>query len=178
MTSTVEQQRLADEYYFQVPSTSLCSTDPLRRIYDQNVILESLFIRGLSAYGTVRVANRSFKKRVVVHSTTDDWKTDQSLTAYYLMHYGDTNTDAFQFKLTVPEESLASSPNTLYFAIRYRTAYDDFWDNNRGQDYRLKILRRYAFQAMRSVDAHRSFFLVNMRDPMLTLAARQEQPQL
>lgn len=149
MTASVEQQRVADDYYFQVPSTSLCPTDVLRRVYVNNVLLESLFIRGLSAYGTIRVTNISFQKWVAVRFTTDQWTTTHSLNAHYLMHHDDTNTDSFQFKLTVPAEALSSSPSTLDFAIVYRTKYDRFWDNNRAQDYRLKILRRYVFQAVR-----------------------------
>ena len=178
MTSSVEHQRLADDYWFQVPSTSLCATDVLRRAYDKNVVLESLFIRGLSAYGTIRVTNISFNKWVAVRFTTDEWRTTHSLNAHYLMHYDDTNTDSFQFKLTVPAEALPSSPRTLIFAILYRTEYDRFWDNNRSQDYRLKILRRYVFQAVRwrSSEAHRFLSFVNMIEPTLTPLARREQP--
>ena len=178
MTSSVEQQRSADDYYFQVPSTSLCSTDVLRRVHDKKVVLESLFIRDLSAYGTVRVANISFTKWVIVRFTTDGWATTRSLNAHYLMHHDDTNTDSFQFKLTVPAEALPSSPSTLVFAILYRTEYDRFWDNNRSQDYRLKILRRYVFQTVRwrSDETHCSFFFLDMIEPTLIPFACPVQP--
>ena len=46
-------------------------TDLLQRVYNQQVVLEHIFTRGITAYGTVRVTNRSFDKRVLVQYTND-----------------------------------------------------------------------------------------------------------
>ena len=168
--SSAEQQRLAEDYHLQSSSVSLCPSDVLRRVYDRNVVLESLFTRGLSAYGTIRVTNLSFDKRIFVRFTTDQWKTTLLLTAHYTMHHADTNTDSFQFKLTVPIESLSSSPSAITFAILYRTEYNKFWDNNNTRDYAIKILHRYAFAA---VHCHCNF-LTDLTVLIQTPGARPE----
>jgi hypothetical protein len=125
-----------------------------QRVYEQQVALESIFTRGVTAYGTVRVNNCSFHKRVFIKFTIDQWRTCSIINAYHLMHYSDNNTDSFQFELTIPEDKLlllsskSSKPSssissmTILFAICYCANGQEFWDNNYSRDYSLEILDR------------------------------------
>jgi hypothetical protein len=134
------------EYYLRLSKKFQSPTNLLQRVYEQQVVLERIFIRGITAYGTIRVNNCSFHKRVFVRFTIDQWKTASLLNAYYSMNYSDNNTDSFQFKLTVPKDKLfISSPTTpmnISFAICYCANGQEFWDNNYSRDYTLEIIER------------------------------------
>ena len=119
------------EYHLRLPKEFHCPIDPIQRVYEQQVVLEHIFTRGITAYGTIRVTNRSFDKEVFVRYTTDQWETSSTINARHSTHYFDNNTDVYLFKLTVPM--------SLSFAICYRTDNEEFWDNNSSKNYTLDI---------------------------------------
>lgn len=110
----------------------------LERVYDQQVILEHIFTRNFTAYGTIRVTNRAFDKQIVVRYTFDQWKTVWHLKGNYGRHYPENNTDVFYFKLFVPKEK-CSWVRSVAFAIGYRVNDEEFWDNNHSENYTLQI---------------------------------------
>jgi hypothetical protein len=140
------------EYYLRLPKDFRYPTDLLQRVYDQQVVLEHIFTRGITAYGTVRVTNRSFDKEVFVRYTIDRWITSSIINAYYSMHYFDNNTDVFLFTLTVPREKL-SLPMNLSFAIGYHANDEEFWDNNSSQNYTLDIKESSILNQLSSEDS-------------------------
>lgn len=109
--------------------------DVFQRVYDQQVILEHIFIRNWIVYGTIRVTNRAFDKQVVVRYTFDRWKTVWNVKGSYGRYYPESNTDVFYFKLIVPKEKCLS----VAFAIGYRANREEFWDNNHSENYTLQI---------------------------------------
>lgn len=135
MTSASSQQR---EYYLRISKNFQYPTDLLRRVYEQQVVLENIFIRGLTIYGTIRVNNCSFHKKVFVKFTIDQWRTSSIINAYYSRHYFDNNTDVFQFKMTIP----ISSSKNISFVICYFINGEKFWDNNHTQNYNLDITEK------------------------------------
>ena len=140
MSTSCEKQHINREYSLHLSKNFRFPTDLLQQVYQQQVVLERIFIRGITAYGTIRVNNCSFHKRIFVKYTTDQWKTFSIVNAYYTMHYSDTNTDSFQFKLTVSRDKLLTLPMKISFVICYCANGDEFWDNNYSQNYTLEII--------------------------------------
>jgi len=143
MSASYQKPCLTREYYLHLPKNFTYPTDLLGRVYQQQVVLENIFTRGITIYGTIRVNNCSFHKKVFVKFTIDQWKTSSIIHAYYSTNYPDNNTDVFQFKLTIPKDKLLISPpnstNNISFVICYRTNEQEFWDNNYSQNYNLQI---------------------------------------
>jgi protein phosphatase 1 regulatory subunit 3A/B/C/D/E len=130
MSSSCQKQHINREYSLHLSKNFRFPTNLLQQVYQQQVVLERIFIRGITAYGTIRVNNCSFHKRIFVKYTQDQWKTFSTLNAYYTMHDSDTNTDSFQFKLT--------STMKVSFVICYCANGYEFWDNNYSQNYTLE----------------------------------------
>ncbi|CAF1432985.1 unnamed protein product [Adineta steineri] len=141
MSLSCEQQCINGKYYLCMPDNFQYPRNLLHRVYKNLVVLEDIFTRNVTAYGTIRVNNCSFDKRVFVRYTIDQWKTFSVLNAHYIMHYADNNTDLFQFKLTVPKDKLLSSSLLkMSFAICYCVNGGKFWDNNYSQNYNFEII--------------------------------------
>ena len=129
------------DYSLHLPNDFQCPTNLLQRVYEQQVALEDMFTRDMTLYGTIRVNNCSFDKRVFVRFTFDQWKSWSTIETCYSTHYSDNNTDVFQFKLTIPKEKFSSSKN-LSFVICYHVNRHEFWDNNYTRNYTLDIKER------------------------------------
>ena len=112
--------------------------DLFQRVYSQQVVLEHLFTRDLTAYGTIRVTNRAFDKQVSLTYTYDQWKNTSILETKYVRHYSENDTDVFHFKLFVPTVEFPWI-TSVSFAICYRTNNEEFWDNNFSQNYTLHL---------------------------------------
>jgi hypothetical protein len=146
MSASSSKRSVIREYHFYSPKDFKCPTNLLERVYQQQVALENIFLRELTIYGTIRVNNCSFDKRVFVQFTIDQWKTSSKKNAYYSTHYSDNNTDVFQFKLTVSKEKLllfsSKAPKNISFAICYCVNGQDYWDNNYSRNYNFEIIER------------------------------------
>lgn len=81
--------------------------------------------------GSVRVRNIAYDKHVVVRYSQDTWTSSNDQQAVYKHSNG--NCDFFQFQLPF---DISASLN-LEFAVCYRVAGEEFWDNNEGRNYKV-----------------------------------------
>jgi hypothetical protein len=117
--------------------TTLASGDNLiASIYRKGVQLESVMIRSPMVFLTIRVSNMSFKKDVIIHITDDKWKTSRDVAASYLSGSFDGRTDRFYATITAPA---SADCEQMEFAICYKTCNEEFWDNNEGANYAIKV---------------------------------------
>ena len=140
------------EYCICMPKYFQCPENFLERVYNQQVVLENVFTRDITVYGTVRVNNCSFYKNVFVRFTINSWRTFSVINAYHSMHYADNNTDSFQFKMTIPIDELLTlsfeksklliSSINISFAICYCVNGQEFWDNNYSTNYNFEIVEK------------------------------------
>jgi len=77
--------------------------------------------------GTVRVYNLAYEKQVSILYTTDDWAT----SAWAEASWAHDNDWTFRVAGLGPDVL----PDTVRFAIRYRAAGGESWDNNNTYDY-------------------------------------------
>jgi hypothetical protein len=83
--------------------------------------------------GQVSVRNLDYHKTVTIRYTFDFWETIDNIQAVF--YEGHKMNDVFRFKINVP-----SSASTLYFAINYKVGSEEYWDNNDGRNYEIKII--------------------------------------
>lgn len=76
--------------------------------------------------GTIRVLDLAFAKQVLVHVSTDGWRTSHDVDARYLRE------QLWGFELS-------PLTGTVEFAVRYRVAGREYWDNNHSANYRLSL---------------------------------------
>lgn len=116
-----------------------CFTQPVSdesftsRLIERNVCLENAVFCGFSMTGTVKVKNIAFVKEVTARYTVDGWKSFRDVWADYVSKSSDGKTDRFQFRISIPHE--LDVGGKLEFAIRYRTAGKEYWDNNFHRNY-------------------------------------------
>uniref|UniRef100_A0A672TEV0 CBM21 domain-containing protein n=1 Tax=Strigops habroptila TaxID=2489341 RepID=A0A672TEV0_STRHB len=86
--------------------------------------------------GAVRVLDLAYEKAVSVRYTLNSWASCAEVpAAYQAPGPADGITDRFAFLL--PLGVAAAAKATLEFAVRYRIAGAEYWDNNEGKNYRL-----------------------------------------
>lgn len=113
--------------------------DMRNRLKAQQVCLETCSIQDHRLSGTVQVRNVSFQKCVWVRITFDSWRSHQDVAGLYLNNvYGCPDIDTFSFSVVIPD-ALGPS-NLVEFCIQYQTGEQTFWDNNRGENYRLLVV--------------------------------------
>lgn len=115
--------------------------DFLDRVIAAKVLLESVQADECSLSGTARVLNLAFEKRVYLRYTLNNWTTFMDILASYVSHSSDGQTDKFSFKIITP--TFLEFGGTLQFAIKYCVEGGEFWDNNNGNNYRV---RRHRFK--------------------------------
>lgn len=103
------------------------------RVIERNVCLENTVFCGFAMTGTVKVKNIAFAKEVTVRYTVDGWKSCRDVWADYVPKSSDGKTDRFQFRISIPHD--VDVGGKLEFAIRYRTAGEEYWDNNLHRNY-------------------------------------------
>ncbi|XP_063801846.1 protein phosphatase 1 regulatory subunit 3E-like [Pseudophryne corroboree] len=121
------------EPLFTNPGTKPDFTDLVRQ---RKVCLESLSTDPFCISGDLRVLNLSYEKEVVVRYTMDSWTTSTEVMATYQRGCSDRYTDRFSFKLLCP--ALLNKEGMLELAIRYRVCGTEYWDNNEGENYKVK----------------------------------------
>uniref|UniRef100_A0A672KFG7 Protein phosphatase 1 regulatory subunit 3E-like n=1 Tax=Sinocyclocheilus grahami TaxID=75366 RepID=A0A672KFG7_SINGR len=115
--------------------------DFLDRVSAVKVLLESVQADEFSLSGVVRVLNLAFQKKVYLRYTLNNWATFMDILAFYVPHSSDGLTDKFSFKIITP--TFLEVGGTLQFAIKYCVVGGEFWDNNKGNNYRV---RRHIFK--------------------------------
>lgn len=112
--------------------------DMRNRLKSQQVCLETCSIQDRMLSGTVQVRNVSFEKSVWMRITFDSWRSFKDVVGLYLNNiYGCPDIDTFSFSVLVPE--VLEPSHLVEFCIRYQTHDQTFWDNNRGENYRLVV---------------------------------------
>ncbi|KAG8563180.1 hypothetical protein GDO81_015963 [Engystomops pustulosus] len=114
-------------------------SDFLDLVRQRKVCLETVHTDPFSVSGDLRVLNLCYEKEVMVRYTVDSWKTSSEVMASYQRGYSDRYSDRFTFKLLCP--TLLNKEGMLEFAIRYKVCGTEYWDNNDGQNYKVKSHR-------------------------------------
>ncbi|XP_073527156.1 protein phosphatase 1 regulatory subunit 3E [Phyllobates terribilis] len=109
--------------------------------WDQRVCLQSMRCESCFLWGSVRVLDLAYEKRVIVRYSLNKWLSYQDTHALYaarLCHGGPGHpgTDLFTFRLPLPQLDQPQS-SSLEFAVRYQVGDQEFWDNNKGRNYSL-----------------------------------------
>ncbi|CAH6776684.1 protein phosphatase 1 regulatory subunit 3D [Phodopus roborovskii] len=118
------------------------------RLARQLVCLERVTCSDLGISGTVRVRNVAFEKQVAVRYTFSGWRSAHEAVARWRGSAGTEGAeDIFAFGFPVPPFLLELGSQVL-FALRYRVAGAEYWDNNDGRDYCLTC-RRHALHMPR-----------------------------
>ncbi|CAF3306827.1 unnamed protein product [Rotaria socialis] len=155
----LEQNQLGiPNMYKSSPSSSLCSsgkqynlvskqftspTNIIPLIYEKQVMLECLYTKDSTAYGTVRVHNCSYEKFVYIRLTENEWQTSNDIVASHSMNFPVDNTDSFTFQIVLSKSNDgAVEPKRILFAICLKSMSREFWDNNQGWNYVLDVFER------------------------------------
>ncbi|XP_041639702.1 protein phosphatase 1, regulatory subunit 3Db [Cheilinus undulatus] len=116
--------------------------DFVRKLCTQSVCLEQVLCSEQGITGTIRVLNLAYEKKVTVHYSFTNWRTQTEATASWLSggnHVGgdcNTETDIFRFCLPVPPFLLQPGA-VLEFAVCYNVKGFKYWDNNSGENYKM-----------------------------------------
>ncbi len=122
--------------------------DPRNNYYVFNAVTPEQPLRRLSSEvhfepgvggvlsGRVRVLDLAFEKSVTVRYSTDAWLSEQDVEAHWV------EGDDWEFRVEgLGNETL---PEQVQFALRYRVAGQEYWDNNGGQDYRHRMAPEFS----------------------------------
>lgn len=110
-----------------------------QRVREVKVMLESVETDEFSLSGIVRVLNLAFEKSVLLRYSLNNWITFMDSLASYVPCSSDGVTDRFRFKIVTP--TYLDSGGTLQFAIKYCVGGEEFWDNNNGNNYKVRSHR-------------------------------------
>jgi hypothetical protein len=142
-TSSSSSLSLATKRYNLVSKYFTSPTNIIPLIYEKKVLLECLYTKDSTAYGTIRVHNCTYNKRVFIRLTKDEWKTTSDIQALHSMNYPHDNTDIFAFEITLPKSNNdTQGPNRILFSICLQAMWQEFWDNNYGWNYVLDVFER------------------------------------
>ncbi|KAM6123601.1 protein phosphatase 1 regulatory subunit 3E-like [Phoenicopterus ruber ruber] len=112
------------------------------RVRQHKVRLEWVRAEPAGLRGAVRVLNLAYEKAVSVRYTLNRWASCAEVpAAYQPAGPADGLTDRFTFLLPLGAAAAAAEA-TLEFAVRYRVAGAEYWDNNEGANYRLRGRQR------------------------------------
>ncbi|XP_013391609.1 protein phosphatase 1 regulatory subunit 3B [Lingula anatina] len=108
------------------------------KIQNNFVSLENVIVKEYHVYGTVKVKNVSFEKKVFARFTHDSWGKYDDIPAEYLpLGAGESSQyssiDTFSFEFDVP--ATFDPSKRIEFAICYEENGIQHWDSNDGQNY-------------------------------------------
>ncbi|XP_065655483.1 protein phosphatase 1 regulatory subunit 3B [Hydra vulgaris] len=107
--------------------------DIFQYVSKHNVALEKCLIRGRTITGIIITKNIDYHKEIFVRYTINKWESFNDVEATYVPKSSDGGTDRFMFSVSLPQ----GFPD-LVFAIRYKVANNEYWDNNNGLNYRVR----------------------------------------
>lgn len=114
----------------------ICCPDFAQRVERLNVCLESISFKNCAVLGAIKVRNLAYDKHVFVRYTIDSWNTFQDLQANYMHGSSNGRTDSFSFEISLNEA--LENECRLEMAFGYEVLGTRFWDNNHGDNYRVK----------------------------------------
>ncbi|XP_026209485.1 protein phosphatase 1 regulatory subunit 3B isoform X1 [Anabas testudineus] len=100
------------------------------------VCLEHCMLKEKALAGTIKVKNVSFEKSVKLRVTFDTWKSHTDVDCKYMKDtYPSSYSDTFSFQVSLPEE--LQPHECIEFAVCYEVGGCEYWDSNRGSNYRI-----------------------------------------
>ncbi|KAJ9109245.1 hypothetical protein QFC21_000574 [Naganishia friedmannii] len=117
---------------------------PTQHEVDADLYMESLFLDDdrKSLKGVIRVKNMAFSKWVAVRFTFDWWSTTNETSATFKESIQGGKYDRFQFTLRLHDMLHKIEDKALFIALRYNTDGREIWDNNGGQNYEVKFVKK------------------------------------
>ncbi|KAJ9125590.1 hypothetical protein QFC22_000552 [Naganishia vaughanmartiniae] len=117
---------------------------PTQHEVDADLYMESLFLDDdrKSLKGVIRVKNMAFSKWVAVRFTFDWWSTTNETSATFKESIQGGKYDRFQFTLRLHDMLHKIEDKALFIALRYNTDGREIWDNNGGQNYEVKFIKK------------------------------------
>ncbi|KAF9793142.1 putative phosphatase regulatory subunit-domain-containing protein [Thelephora terrestris] len=113
---------------------------PQRWTMDVDVMLEDVALsKEATICGHVKVRNLAFQKSVAVRFTFDFWQTTSEVSAKYEQPLAHGAFDRFSFVIRLHDILSKIEDKTLFMAIRYTVNGREIWDNNWGNDYKIKF---------------------------------------
>lgn len=130
--SSAEEDKLVLD--FAQPSSDYLS---FRQSLERNcVCLEHCVLKEKALAGTVKVRNVSFEKSVKLRVTFDTWKSHADVDCEYMKDtYPSSYADTFSFHVSLPDE--LRPHERVEFAVCYEVGGREYWDSNRGNNYRI-----------------------------------------
>uniref|UniRef100_A0AAQ4PCP5 CBM21 domain-containing protein n=1 Tax=Gasterosteus aculeatus aculeatus TaxID=481459 RepID=A0AAQ4PCP5_GASAC len=125
----------------EVPERILAKLSMLMELQEVKVLLETVQVDEFSMSGFVRVLNLAFEKSVSLRYSLNNWLTCMDSLASYVPDSSKGDTDKFRFKIVMP--TYLDNGGTFQFAIKYCVGGTEFWDNNNGNNYKV---RRHRFK--------------------------------
>ncbi|KAM9409548.1 protein phosphatase 1 regulatory subunit 3E [Pholidichthys leucotaenia] len=107
-----------------------------QKVREVKVMLETVEADESCLSGFVRVLNLAFEKSVSLRYSLNNWITFMDSLACYVPDSSDGATDKFCFKIVMP--AYMDNGGTLQFAIKYCVGGQEFWDNNNGNNYKVR----------------------------------------
>ena len=104
----------------------------------QKIKLESIQIFGFRILGAVLVSNLGYHKEVAIRYTLDHWDTFDELEAVYVKGSENQGCERFSFEYEFNRDHIEDK---VVFCLRYKCDAGEFWDNNHGMNYSLKLLK-------------------------------------
>jgi hypothetical protein len=128
-------------YRIDVPTAPPLATD------SRDIAVENINLVGTTVEGIVRVRNIAFEKWIAVRFTFDTWQTTSEVTARYKESLPNSTFDRFMFSIKLADVLSRAEEKTLFLAVRYSVASREIWDNNRGRNYQVRVVREKALKA-------------------------------
>uniref|UniRef100_A0A3Q3L3X3 CBM21 domain-containing protein n=1 Tax=Labrus bergylta TaxID=56723 RepID=A0A3Q3L3X3_9LABR len=125
-----------------------------QKVREVKVMLECVQADEFSLSGFVRVLNLAFQKSVSLRYSLNNWITFMDSLASYVPSSCDGDTDKFCFKIVMPTSF--DNGGTLQFAIKYCVKGKEYWDNNNGNNYKVRR-HRYKMSPYLEVPYSRPF---------------------
>ena len=118
-------------------------TDIIPLIYQKHILLECLYTKDATVYGTVRVHNLTYAKYIFVRVTEDEWTSYNDIRSWHSINHPDDNTDAFNFQISLGRSfDEAHGPKRLVFVVCLQALSQEYWDNNHNANYVLDALEK------------------------------------
>ena len=116
----------------------------VKKASEHNIQLESLAINGFQVSGSILVVNLSFEKEVWLRFSFNNWSTYHEIKSHYsasvthndLSHHT-VPVDRFIFQ---NEFMTSADMDKCSFCLRFEGPRGEFWDNNEGLNYSLKLV--------------------------------------
>ncbi|CAF3704075.1 unnamed protein product [Rotaria sordida] len=142
-SSSVNTSKKSTKQYCLISKYFTSPTNIIPLIYERQVMLECLHTKDSIAYGTVRVHNRTYEKRVFARISGNDWETFQDIQGWHSMTYPNDNTDTFTIEIRLEKyDDDTKVPKQIYFAICLEANSQELWDDNFGRNYVLDVVER------------------------------------